>query len=239
MTQALGTGMGTKPRWDKYDGYVGNFRTVLAADVNLATQANQVIPVGLDSNGAAVLGGAGQSGIVGVAIIAVGTDMSGNLLDGGINTEAGDTVDVGKHGEITNFKPRGVVGSHAVVVTVGSGNYTLTVVNPDGVGKLTGNIAFDAAAATLDTAISAVDDGLATAGVTVTGTAPNFTVVLADGYTLLPGTGATVTPGSNTPAAGTKYYAHSDGTIDTNASGGVYIGHTAEADRLIVNVIEV
>ena len=152
MTQALGTGMVTKPRIDKRDPYVGNFRAPLAADVNLATQANRVLACGLNASGAVVLGAAGQTGIIGITIIPVGTDMSGNLLDGGINTEAGDICDVTKHGEIVNFRP-----------TAADGTY-------------------------------------------------------------------------GTPAAGTKYFAHADGSIDATATAGVYIGHTVEADRLIVNV---
>ena len=94
----------TKPRWDKYDGYVGNFRASLAADVVLATQANKVLAVGLNSSGAVVVGG-GQTGVSGLVIIPVGLDMYGSLLTGGVNTMAGDLCDVGKHGEITNFSP--------------------------------------------------------------------------------------------------------------------------------------
>jgi hypothetical protein len=138
--------LSVKPRWDKYDGYVGNFRGTLAADLNLTTQANKVLGVGINSSGAVVIG-SGQTGIVGVMIVPVGIDIHGNLLDGGINNLAGDPCDVGKHGEITNFAPS-------------------------------------------------------------TGTA----------------------------AAGTKYYAHADGSIDATATAGVLIGHTVEADRLIVNL---
>lgn len=152
MSTPLGTGFTTKTRIDKRDPYVGNFRAPLAADVNLATQANVLIPCGLNSSGAVVLGGAGQTGIVGVTVIPVGTDMAGNLLDGGANTEAGDICDVTKHGEAVNFKVRAADG-------------TLT-----------------------------------------------------------------------DPAAGTNYYAHADGGIDSTATAGVYIGHTVEADRLILNV---
>src|SRR5574337_1351110 len=93
----LGTGFATKPRWDKYDGYIGNFRAPLAADVDLDTEANVVLPVGINSDGAVVFG-AGQTGIVGICIIPVGTNMMGSLLDGGVNTGAGDIVDVGKIG---------------------------------------------------------------------------------------------------------------------------------------------
>lgn len=142
----------TKPRWDKYDGYVGNFRGPLAADVVLATQANKVLAVGVNSSGAVTVGG-GQTGVSGVVIIPVGVDMYGNLLDGGVNTQAGDLTDVGKHGEITNFKP-----------------------------TLLG------------------------------GTAPDA-------------------------AAGTNYYGHPDGSVlPSTGPGAVYVGHTVEADRLIVDV---
>lgn len=96
--------LATKPRWDKYDGYVGNYRGPLAADIVLATQANKVLAVGVNSSGAVTVG-AGQTGINGLVIIPVGVDMYGNLLEGGTNTQAGDLCDVGKHGEITNFKP--------------------------------------------------------------------------------------------------------------------------------------
>lgn len=145
----------TKPRWDKYDGYVGNFRAPLAAAVVLATQANRVLPVGVNAQGAAVLGGAGQTGIVAVAIVPVGADMNGNLLDGGVNTGVGDILDCGKHGEIVNFRPTAADGSYGV------------------------------------------------------------------------------------PAAGTKYYGHPNGAIDAvKGADGVYVGHTVEADRLIVNVNE-
>jgi hypothetical protein len=96
--------LATKPRWDKYDGYIGNYRGPLAADIVLATQANKVLAVGVNSSGAVTVG-AGQTGVHGLVIIPVGVDMYGNLLDGGVNTQAGDMCDVGKHGEITNFKP--------------------------------------------------------------------------------------------------------------------------------------
>ena len=91
----------TKPRWDKYDAYVGNFRAPLAANVDPGF-FNKVVGVGLDSNGAVVVG-SGQTGIIGLMIVAVGADIHGNLLDGGINTQAGDIQDIGVHGEITNF----------------------------------------------------------------------------------------------------------------------------------------
>jgi hypothetical protein len=93
----------TKPRWDKYDAYVGNFRAQLAADVD-ETYFNKVLAVGLDSNGNIVVG-AGQTGVVGCIVVAVGADIHGNLVDGGVNCKAGDIQDVGVNGEITNFQP--------------------------------------------------------------------------------------------------------------------------------------
>lgn len=151
----------TKPRWDKYDGYVGNYRGVLAADIDLdevAGEVNRVLAVGTNSSGAIVVGG-GQTGVNGLMIVAVGADIHGNLLDGGINNQAGDPQDVGKHGEITNFKPY---------------DATLT----------------DAAA------IAALQ-----------------------------------------PKAGTNYYGHPNGSVlETKVDGAVYVGHTQEATRLIVDV---
>ncbi len=144
--------LATKPRWDKYDGYIGNYRAPLAADIVLATQANRVLAVGVNSSGAVTIG-AGQTGVNGCIIIPVGVDMYGNLLDGGVNTQAGDLADVGKHGEITNFKPS----------------------QPSG------------------------------------------------------------TPPA--PAAGTNYYGHADGAVlASTAPGAIYLGHTVEADRLVVDV---
>jgi hypothetical protein len=91
-------GLGTKPRWDKYDPYVGNFRGPLALDATL-DMANLILAVGINSSGAVVVG-AGQTGLVGVIIMPVGVDIHGYLLEPPL---AGDIVDVGKYGEITNF----------------------------------------------------------------------------------------------------------------------------------------
>lgn len=113
--------LATKPRWDKYDAYVGNYRGVLAADVNLTTQANKVLAVGHNSNGAVVVGG-GQTGVCGLMIIPVGVDIHGLLLDGGINNLAGDPTDVGAHGEITNFTPYAASGT-APAATAGTNYY--------------------------------------------------------------------------------------------------------------------
>jgi hypothetical protein len=148
--------LATKPRWDKFDGYVGNPRGMLAADIDLATEANKVLATGLNSVGAIVIG-AGVTGVLGLMIVPVGIDMNGNLLSGGINTQAGDPNDIGKHGEITSFSP------------------------------------WDATAD-------------------------------ADADPL-------------TPTASTRYYGHPDGSVlAATGPGAVYVGHTVEADRLIVDV---
>jgi hypothetical protein len=94
----IGT-MATKPRWDKYDPYVGNHRATWAADISL-DQANLVLGVGLNSSGLLVIG-AGSSGLTGIVIIPVGQDIHGYLLEPPL---AGDVHDVGKHGEIVNFQ---------------------------------------------------------------------------------------------------------------------------------------
>lgn len=150
------TSLTTKPRWDKYDGYIGNFRAPFAADTT-SDQANLVLGVGINSSGG-VVPGAGQTGIVGVIIIPVGNDyITGDLLPG---PQAGDIIDVGKHGEITNF----------VLTDIDTGKFKVS---------------------------------------------------------------------ATAPAAGTNYYAHADGTVDaTQGTDGVYVGHTVEKDRLIVNVVE-
>jgi hypothetical protein len=44
------------------------------------------------------------------------------------------------------------------------------------------------------------------------------------------------TPGVTFGVAGTKYYAHADGTIDATATAGTYVGTTVEPDRLEVNI---
>jgi hypothetical protein len=150
------TALSTKARWDKYDGYVGNFRAPLAVD-SRADEANIVLAVGINNAGAVVVG-SGQTGITGLLILPVGNDyISGAVLPG---PQAGDAVDIGKHGEITNFFP----------TTFGGGVFS-----------------------------------------------------------------ANATPA----AAGTAYYAHANGTVDATAGAdGVYVGHTVEATRLIVNVVD-
>lgn len=220
----------TKPRWDKYDGYVGNFRGVLGEDIS-DNESNVVLGVGTNSDGGIVVG-SGQTGIKGLMIVAVGADIHGNLLDGGINNSAGDPQDVGKHGEITNFRPT-VFGNLFGLTAPGSGNYKVKVNGVD-----TADIAFGATASQVEAAIVAVDDGLVDAEITVSGTAPNFSILVTDDdVTLASGTNSTVAKTEPNAQAGTNYYAHADGTVNATKGGdGVYVGHTQEATRLIVNV---
>lgn len=231
----------TKPRWDKYDGYVGNFRAHLAADIDLATQANKVLAVGIDSNGAITIG-SGQTGIKGLMIVAVAADIHGNLLDGGINNQAGDPQDVGKHGEITNFVPTKFTNSTVITITDATGGTWLPAVNGKPVSAAVAN---NVSTANLQTALNGIDDGVT--GITVTGTAgssytithPAGVTISADGSSLTGDETPTIDVQSSSAAgaAGTNYYGHADGSVDSvKGADGVYVGHTAELGRLIVNV---
>jgi hypothetical protein len=223
----------TKPRWDKYDPYVGNFRAPLGADIDLTTQANKVLAVGVNSSGAVVVG-AGQTGIVGLMIVPVGVDIHGNILSGGINCYSGDVQDVGRHGEITNFAPTDSANTYTVAVTAVTGTILLKV---DGVA--TGTIAYNAADTAVKAALVAVDDGHDAADWTVTGTAPNFVITPPAGVVVTSDdTKSTVVAvsGTGVPVAGTKYYAHADGSVNSTSASGIYVGHTVEATRLIVDV---
>ena len=237
----------TVPRWDKYDPYVGNFRGTLAADVDLATQANKVLAVGLNSDGAVTIG-SGTSGIKGVVIIPVGKDMHGVLLDGGVNIEAGDLCDVGKHGEITSFSPTVLTYTQVITVdgTADGGTFTLTLG-----GKTTSALAYNITGANLKTALVALDDGHTSDDFTVTGNGP-YSVTYNQAWGALTDDDAlitvsatptpdlvTITQPSTTAVAGTNYYGHADGSVTAvEGADGVYVGHTVEADRLIVNVLD-
>lgn len=248
MSTQLPPPLGVKPRWDKYDGYVGNFRGTLADDIDLPSEANKVLAVGLNSDGAIVVG-SGQDGVKGLMIVAVGVDIHGNFLEGGINAQAGDPQDVGKHGEITNFAPSDLQNDWALTVTAVSGNFNIITKSPKileqdlttytgGVESTGPNIAYNAVASAVKTGVVGADDVLTASDITVVGTNPNFVVTLPFGWTLEAGSGCTVAANqSATPAAGTSYFAHADGSVTaTKGSDGVYIGHTVEATRLIVNV---
>lgn len=102
-------------RIDKYEPLTGGTRAVLAADWP-AGRLSEVVPVGLDANGKAVIG-LGNSGYVGVVVL---TQVR----------YAGDVVDIMQDGDIVEFP--GVAGSNYFAdaadntVAVGTGTRTLT-----------------------------------------------------------------------------------------------------------------
>ena len=90
--------LGTKPRYEKNNPYGGSHRAPLAADWP-AADANKVWAVGLNSAGA-VVKGAGQTGVIGLLIVPLGTTPEGQPL---YPPDAGTPVDIMIHGEIGNF----------------------------------------------------------------------------------------------------------------------------------------
>lgn len=234
--------MGTVPRWDKYDGYVGNFRGNLAEDIDLDNEANVVLAVGLNSDGAVTIG-SGVTGIKGLVIVPVGIDINGRMLDGGVNTQAGDVCDVGKHGEITNFVPSTLDNSTTIDLTNATGGKWKVGYN----GRMA-EVDWNISTADLKAAIVGLFDGFYDYQFTVTGTAGDtydVSTILHDLGTIevdgtdLTGTSPSIdveTP-SNLVKAGTNYYGHNNGTVNaTRGSDGIYVGHTVESSRLIVNV---
>ena len=138
--------LAAKPRYEKSWPYGGSHRAPLALDWP-AADANKVWAVGLNSAGA-VVKGAGQTGVVGLLIVPLGTTPEGDPL---YPPDAGTPVDIMINGEIGNFLKTNSAG-----------------------------------------------------------------VVSA-------------------PAAGKKYYAHADGSVDDVATAGVLAGWTVEASRLCVH----
>ena len=139
--------LAAKPRYEKNNPYGGSHRAPLALDWP-AADANKVWAVGLNSAGA-VVKGAGQSGVVGLLIVPLGTTPEGTAL---YPPDAGTPVDIMVHGEIGNF------------------------LKTDSAGVV------------------------------------------------------------SAPAAGKKYYAHADGSVDDVAAAGTLCGFTVEASRLAVHV---
>jgi hypothetical protein len=127
--------LATVVRIEKSDPYGGSFVANLAADLDEATYGNKASGVGLNSSGAVVQGGGGQTGIVGLIVPPIGRDILGGLLEG---PTAGDPIDVLVCGEIINFKfaggtvpgagtkvfasPAGVLSSAAVTGSVYCGH---------------------------------------------------------------------------------------------------------------------
>lgn len=96
-------------------------------------------------------------------------------------------------GEPTELSP--MAGSGVFAVSVGAasaGNFTLTYR-----GNTTANIAYNAAASAVKSALVALDDGFAAADWTVTGTAPDWTITTPDGGEIT-GSGTGLTGGSLT-----------------------------------------
>ena len=106
-------------RYDKYDPVVSGFRAPLAANLTLNSVANAggvqgpggIGPVGvsLDANGRVVVGGGGQTGIIGVLVknmpmgaIAGSAQLAG-ILAAPAGAMAGDIVDVMTNGEIVDI----------------------------------------------------------------------------------------------------------------------------------------
>ncbi|AHG24405.1 minor capsid protein [Mycobacterium phage Oaker] len=93
--------LATKPRFEKSNPYGGTFVAPLAVDLVEADHGNQVVGVGLNSSGQVVIG-AGQTGVIGVILPVVGSNiLTGALLDA---YSAGDVIDVMVQGEIINYK---------------------------------------------------------------------------------------------------------------------------------------
>jgi hypothetical protein len=103
--------LATKPRYEKNNPYGGSHRAPLAVDWP-AADANKVWGVGLNSAGA-VVKGAGQTGVIGLLIVPLGTTPEGQPL---YPPDAGTTVDIMIHGEIGNF----LTTSSAGVVAAGA-----------------------------------------------------------------------------------------------------------------------
>lgn len=232
-------------RYDKYDGKVGGFRAVLAADWAVA-DLNKIFGVGLDSSGR-VVKGAGQTGVIGVIILTKAR-------------KAGEIVDVMTNGEIVEFGPTfgtagvdfGAAGTAyysqaandevqtiTITGTPDGGNFTLTYK-----GETTANIAHSANAAAVKTALDNLSniDSVTCGGGALPATPVTVTfsgdLVDDQGQPLMTADGAGLTGGTNPAVAVTRTTpGHAGGDVSaTGATGDTYVGHTAEAQRLIVRV---
>lgn len=227
-------------RYDKYDPKVGGYRAPLAADW-LTADVEKVVGVGHNAAGA-VVKGAGTSGIKGLLVLTM-------------VRQAGEIVDVMTSGEIVEFGPTsGVPGtdfgtagttyysdSDGNVVAVSGTNevQTVTVVADGGTytlnfdGEDTGDIAENAASSAVQTALRALPN-LGADDVTVTGNAGGPYTVTFGGS--LAGQDVPKLTADSSDLTG----ADAAVTISTftagSASGGVYVGHTVEGQRLIVRV---
>lgn len=99
--------MAQNPTYDKYEPVGGGFRAALAADLTFSgTGSYGPKGVSLDVNGKVVVGGAGNSGYVGVMVKNVPLYPNLGSVAGAVNAavpvggKAGDVVDVMTDGEI-------------------------------------------------------------------------------------------------------------------------------------------
>lgn len=102
-------------KYDKYEPIAGGFRALLGAALTLTNGGIGPVAVSLNASGRAVVGTAGQSGIVGVLVKNVakgpvgpwGTSLSGGTPNANapIGAQAGEVVDIMTNGEIVDLNP--------------------------------------------------------------------------------------------------------------------------------------
>lgn len=102
-------------KYDKYEPIAGGFRALLGAALTLTNGGIGPVAVSLNASGRAVVGTAGQSGIVGVLVKNVakgpvgpwGTSLSGGTPNANapIGAQQGDVVDIMTNGEIVDLNP--------------------------------------------------------------------------------------------------------------------------------------
>jgi hypothetical protein len=94
-------------RYDKYDSQVSGFRAPLAANLPLTNQGFGPAGVSLDANGRVVVGGPGNTGILGVLVKNMPmVAVAGSTTLPGVNSPgamANDVVDVMNFGEIVDI----------------------------------------------------------------------------------------------------------------------------------------
>ena len=220
--------------YDKYNPKNGGYRSPLAVDF-LPANIRRIFGVGHDANGRTVIG-AGQSGVTGVLVLTKAR-KAGEIIDvmtSGEIVEFGPTagepgVDFGQPGSVYYSDAAGnVVGGldEVQTITVTSGAATITL-SWNGAGPTAASPAIGSALTALQVqtlleSLSNIDPG----DVAVTGPVGGpFVVTFGGQYAdedqpAISGTNATVTTG--TPGGGT--------------TGLVRVGHTVQAQRLIVRV---
>lgn len=124
--------MAQNPTYDKYEPLAGGFRALLAADLTFNAQGSfGPKGVALDANGKVVVGGAGNSGFVGVMVKNVPLYPNLGSVAGAVNAavpvggKAGQPVDIMTDGEIV-----GVSGLVAGTVYYLDGTGALTATGP-------------------------------------------------------------------------------------------------------------